>query len=496
MRYAIWAAVSSERQAAPDKVSLDVQIDACRARAAQYGWRESAGPYIVPGETRTRWINLRDAEAALPPLRELLDAAQRGDFDLLLLYDFTRLRELIDPVTRALAAYGVQTYSLAQSVSPVEPAHFDKRISGTASVVQAFAMLTSRSEIENITKRLYTGRLGRLPKGLHISGPAPYGYKLSAAGPAAPLELDPPRAALVVKMKDLYLSGQTIPQIIEYLFENNFVPRTGGPRWSDYSIRYILRNPFYAGQVRYGLTRVTHDPRSGERKQILGDPAAWQTAPGLHEPLWDAATHAALLAEMARRAKRNKGPRTYTLSSLLTCAEHHRPLYVKCQHQLFVWFCPRGVKGHWHVSLRNDIALAWIANRLTSDLQAIQTGLKLPAPENPTPLLQDALSDLLARRERLTDALEAGSLDPATYAARTAALDTRAAEIRQQLSAAADHEGARLHRLSAANNLVEIIEQIPQFIAAGPPQQVNTALHALIRTITVTDEGVMDIEYK
>ena len=53
MRYAIWAAVSRKQQATPDKVSLKEQEKQCRATAEGKGWRESSGPYIVPGASHS-----------------------------------------------------------------------------------------------------------------------------------------------------------------------------------------------------------------------------------------------------------------------------------------------------------------------------------------------------------------------------------------------------------------------------------------------------------
>ena len=122
IRYAIWAAVSTAEQAAGDKTSLSVQEDRCREIAGGKGWLEVAGPYIVPGESRTRWVNLRDAEEEIPQLRLMLEAAQRKAFDILVLYDYNRLRDLLAPVAKTLSHYGVQIYSASQPIEPMAPA--------------------------------------------------------------------------------------------------------------------------------------------------------------------------------------------------------------------------------------------------------------------------------------------------------------------------------------------------------------------------------------
>jgi len=81
IRTAIWTAVSTEEQAREDKVSLAAQEESSRALIAGRAWKETAGSYVVAGASRTRWVNLRDAELAIPELRRMLDYAQVGDHE-------------------------------------------------------------------------------------------------------------------------------------------------------------------------------------------------------------------------------------------------------------------------------------------------------------------------------------------------------------------------------------------------------------------------------
>src|SRR5512138_1532115 len=185
VRYACYAAVSTKSQAKgwnsdvdelDDKDSLKVQIEKARAAGRAHGWVEACQPFVVPGESRTRHINLRDAEEAIPALKDCLNAAQRGEFDVLVLYDFTRLRELLDPVARTLSAYRVQLYSLAQPVEPTPPEQYDPLNSDTANVIQFVSGLTSRTEIATFRRRYQFGMPRRIQKGLP-KGYIPFGYR-------------------------------------------------------------------------------------------------------------------------------------------------------------------------------------------------------------------------------------------------------------------------------------------------------------------------------
>ena len=145
LRYAIWCAVSTKAQAdRTKKVSLEQQEIDCRLAASAKGWEETAGPYIIRGESRTRWINLRDAESEIPELREMLDDAKQGRYDVLVMYDMDRLRDLLDPVSRSLADYGVQIYDLDLRIEPQPPGEFDP-YSDIGEMTKAFGQMKSRA---------------------------------------------------------------------------------------------------------------------------------------------------------------------------------------------------------------------------------------------------------------------------------------------------------------------------------------------------------------
>src|SRR5690242_9229807 len=114
MRFAIWSAVSTKRQAAKDKISLDIQEKESRALATAKGWKESAGPFRVPGASRSFYVNLTDAERNIPQLSEMLNAAEAGHFDVLVFYSYDRLGDVADMIAQTLRFYGVQLFSVSQ----------------------------------------------------------------------------------------------------------------------------------------------------------------------------------------------------------------------------------------------------------------------------------------------------------------------------------------------------------------------------------------------
>jgi DNA invertase Pin-like site-specific DNA recombinase len=216
IRYARWAAVSSKAQAKEDKASLDVQLKETQRTSESKGWTETAGPFVVPGQSRTKWVNLRDAEDELPALRQMLDSAKAGEYDVLVMYDFDRLRDLLDPVSRVLADYGVQLYDIHLGIEPQPPATFSP-YDDAAQIGQLFSNLKSKSAINNLQRHFRDKMPGRIFRGLHAGlGRPPYGY---AKPPGQKFDKNailvptPAEARTVIQMKDWFLDGMSSTQI-------------------------------------------------------------------------------------------------------------------------------------------------------------------------------------------------------------------------------------------------------------------------------------------
>jgi len=493
MRYAIWIAVSTEAQAGSDKDSLPEQEKRCRAAGQAKSWIE-VGLYSAPGESRTRYVNLRDAEDEIPQLHQLLEDGKAGLMDVVMLYDYNRLRDLLDPVAKALSSYGVQLYSVNQPVEPLDPEQFNPYASDAESMMRGMNQIVSRWQIADLRRKHTFGVMSRVRRGLHPSGRAPYGYQIREKN----LVLNPAQAAIAIEIKDLYLSGLGVPQIMARLAEKRVLgPRRG--RWSDYGIRYILRNPVYCGTVRLGYFRTKNDPRAGKSKLVRGDPSKILTGAGRHQPLWDEDTHLRILAEMKRRHRRHKGQKTYRLSNLLQCAEHGKALRVHYLRGLRddahrVWYCS-ALKRNWHVMLKDAEILPRISDRLVADLRTIGSRIEVTEEKDDTGILTAARDDLARRRERLADALEMGGLDPRTYAVRVEALDVQLREVEDKLGLAEGMAATRERRGQNLQAIAELIQSAPDVLLRAPAQEINQQLRNLVEKIVVRD-GDFEIDYR
>jgi hypothetical protein len=489
IRFAIWAAVSSKAQAETDKVSLSEQESRSRTAGLAKGWIETVGPFIVPGESRTRWINLRDAEDAIPALKSMLDAAQHGAFDVLVLYDFTRLRELLDPVARTLSAYRVQLYSLAQPIDPVPP----ETENDTANILQFISSFTSRTEIAAIRRRYKLGMPRRISeRGLPLGSP-PYGYRkppgLELDPNAVPIQ-DPAKAAVVIQIKDLYIAGASLWQVARRLTGLGVPTPSGRQTWTAVMIRKILNNRFYCGEVHFGATRRYIDPRNGRVSFVKNPPARIVKAQGVHLPLWDMDAQFRLEEVLERRGFRNNGRHTHRLSTLLYCGVCGARVYAHYNGGYAVeklrWICK---VTRAHVNLLDSRLVPRIAHQLGAELKNLDH-IRLPDVVDHTPLWLDSLKDLKARRSRLLDGYEGGVLSLTDYTSRVAGIDAQLTEMETRLSTTKNKTHRGQQHLAAMGGLVGILDKVPDYIAQAPEQEVNAQLCQILQRITITNESI------
>lgn len=491
IRYARWAAVSTDSQASPDKISIDIQLEKAHAAASSRGWVETAGPYIASGESRTRFVSLRDAEEQIPQLKELLNAAGRHEFDVLLCYDLNRFRSLMRQVFDVLCDYNIQLYVLNNPREPVAPENYNDDIKAAVGMLVDMGGIISQSEISSLRRHYREKMPNRITaKGLHAgTGPPPYGYTKSASdklNPNAVLIQDPLTAQVVIEIKDLYLKGLSITAVAKTL-NNKQIPSPKGGKWVHASVAYILRNPFYAGITSWGKIRVQRDRRTGGRKYIPNHPAMSQ---GKHEPLWTLATHQLIKDQLTKRGKPHPGERTMQLSRLLRCHcgkllwARRQPAYTKVDD--FLWYCSSESKGHTRIA--NSEIYPQVIRTIIKTLGSLKN-IKLPKPANKQPALENQIHELEHRKMRWVNAFEAGEIDARDYNARTASLTAQIDTKQLELS---DLENTRLKdqtRRDQLTQLAKAIDSLEPYLTQSPADQVNARLRSLIERIDITKTG-------
>lgn len=492
IRYAILKAVSSEAQAGPDKISLEVQETRSREQAQRRGWAETAGPYTIPGESRTKYVNLSHAEAAMPELKRMLDDAHARAFDVLVLYDYDRLRDLLGMVSKTLSHYRVQMFAVNMPMEPVSPSEYNPYKNDLAVMMETFAMMKQKAQTNDLRRKYQEAMPNRAGvRGLPVK--TPFGYK-KPVNSKTPPELDHETARHLLLIKDRFLAGKSTIDCAEYMQSVFSPPR--GKKWYPQTIKQILLNPFYAGKVRWGASRAELDPRTGQVKRNRKvDPKTIVWGEGRHEPLWDQETYERIVYEFKRRGKSYQGKLNLALSGLLTCGTCGLRMWVFYNNRskgkpVIVWRCSSRAE---HVSIFNDQALRRLAAKIERDIEYMA--------DLPETLISEAeqdakteLAELTSQRDRITNAYAVGIITIDELSRHKAPLDERIAELEIQV-----REYLRAERAAKDKRIMfEIIRAnlraLPEFLSGNGPD-VNFTLRKILADITLDENSEMQLTW-
>ncbi|MFA5141137.1 MAG: recombinase family protein [Elusimicrobiota bacterium] len=231
--------VSTEGQA-EHGMGLQIQRDGINRFAQEHPEYELVKIYEDPG--------ISGASLNRPGLNALLEDAKEKRFTKVIIAKLDRLaRDLYIQlwVEKELLIHGIEVISLAEAFNGKDPMTTAMR-----QIVGVFAQL----EKGRITERLQSGRLKKASLGGYAGGRLPRGYKTDEGK----LRLN--REATTVRaIRKLHRQGWALRRIARHLNEQS-IPNSKGSQWYPATVRYIVHNPVYKGQIRYAgqLTRGTH----------------------------------------------------------------------------------------------------------------------------------------------------------------------------------------------------------------------------------------------
>jgi site-specific DNA recombinase len=247
--------VSSEEQAAHG-FGLTTQENAIRTFAASQGYDllDVIADAAVSGATKPT-----EREA----FKRVVELAEQGAFSILLVWKFDRLaRKIVYAVTAAndlAERHGVQLRSVTEPIDTATP------MGRTV-----FAILAGMAEQERqaITERTFLGRREKASRGGFAGGSAPLGYVRDRDGG---LVEDGESADTVRRIFAMKADGATLKAIADVLNAEKVATRRGG-RWWPGTVRYVLDNPKYRGQVEYLFRWTgaeTHVVRRGNHPALV-----------------------------------------------------------------------------------------------------------------------------------------------------------------------------------------------------------------------------------
>lgn len=316
---ALYARVSSERQAQADTIAS--QVEALQQRIASDGL--SLDPeltFLDEGHSGATLIR--------PALERLRDQAAAGAVDRLYVHSPDRLARnfayqfvLLEEFARA----GVEVVFLNRALGDSPEDQLLLQVQGVIAEYER-AKICERSR----RGKLHAARQGRVS----VLGSAPYGYCYVPAADGSPARyVVVPEEAQVVQQIFAWAARERLPlrPICQRLFERGISSPTGKPRWNEASVLTLLRNSAYHGRAAYGKYRtVPRQPRLRPARghaevparpytvQRVAEPLAWIDVPALVSAEEFAAA-AEQRAENRARRRACGNPHRFVLSGLVVC---------------------------------------------------------------------------------------------------------------------------------------------------------------------------------
>ncbi|NLL95296.1 MAG: recombinase family protein [Thermoplasmatales archaeon] len=228
-RAALYVRVSTEEQA-NEGFSLDAQMKRLEAYCRYEGWR-IAGRYVEEGQSG-RTVDR-------PEYRRMMSEMDSWDVVVVLKMDRIHRNSVnFAKMMDDLEGSGKDFCSVQEK--------FDTK-NAMGRFVRDILQRIAQLESEQIGERVKFGmeRKARFGKGLLGSG-HPYGYTYSLGK----LEVVNDEMYTVRAIYSLYSKGRSMGDIADCLNEAKIPAKKGG-KWNKQSINNILRNPIYAGYVRW-----------------------------------------------------------------------------------------------------------------------------------------------------------------------------------------------------------------------------------------------------
>jgi site-specific DNA recombinase len=321
LRCAIYARFSSDRQS---PISIEDQIRKCREYAGRQGWlileEHIYADHAVSGTSAER-----------TGLQKLLAVAEQRDraFDAILIDDTSRLtRKLADALNlyERLTFAGIRLVAISQGVDSE---------SSQAEILFGVHGLIDGVYSRELALKTHRGMQGCALKALHTGGRV-FGYRSERGPDGVRLEIVEDEAVTVRRMFDLYSKGQSLKRVA-YLLNAEGVkspqPQKGrvSQSWCVSSVRHILKNRRYQGQIIWNTKRKVRVPGTGRRIYRRRPESEWVVISAPHLQIVSDGLFAAVERRFAVTQKlwgmggsglaRGLQKQVYLFSGLLECGE-------------------------------------------------------------------------------------------------------------------------------------------------------------------------------
>ena len=191
--------------------------------------------------------------------QQLLFDAEQHKFDAIVFYDMSRnSRDVVDwfNFRKRMKILNIEVISLHENLGDIlDPNHFLSELLTIG--INEHSVLTSRA-------KSIDGKYTKANHAMFLGGYAPFGYKIVNQQ----YEIDKDEANIVHNIFEMFVSGEKITNIMNYLNSTGHIGRRGA-KFTYSTIYGILKNERYIGTYKWmeNITREMHKPVNKKNKK-------------------------------------------------------------------------------------------------------------------------------------------------------------------------------------------------------------------------------------
>ena len=513
MRVAIYARVSTQRQAQAQ--TIEQQLERLQTYVQQEGWSLSE-------ENIFRDDGYSGSGLNRPGLDRLRDRVAAGEIDKILLTAPDRLaRNYVHQMVllEEFEKYGCQVTFLDRPMSQDPHDQLVLQIRGAVA----------EYERTLIADRMRRGRQSKYRAGILLPWTqTPYGYQVQPDHPRNPagVQIHEEQAAIIREIFAFYLQKDTsLYGVVQHLHEMQIPSPKGELYWNTATVRGILTNPAYSGNVYANRTHSVKPRRRRSATHLVGKPAESHTT--LPEETWMpvASIPAIICPEQLEEVKvklsrnkqfsrRNNTAHAYLLRALVSCGVCNLSCTARQLNPGYTYYVCRGkdtrIKSHLtqrcparFIPADQLDELVWQdicevmlhPEIMTIALQQAQNGNWLPQElqarrEN----LRKAKNALQNQLDRLTDAYLNGIIPLSEYQYRRSELEHRQQGLEEQEQQLTRQVDRQKELTGLQDSVVHFSQRIQIGLEHATFEQKRKLIELLIDRVVVKD-GDVEIRY-
>jgi len=479
VRVAIYTRISTDEDRQP--FSLGAQAERLEAYVrSQDGWR------IV----RRFTDQASGATLDRPGLRQALEEAAAGVYELLLVYRVDRLSRSV----RQLAEIGENLDHFGVSLrSATEP--FDTSTAAGKMMLQMLAVF-AEFERTTIVERITAGMERAASEGRWIVGSTPFGYVRDRA--RKQIVPDPARADIVRRIFRMYAEDRMGAEAIAKVLNAEGHRSKNGVPFARPNVLWILRNPVYVGRVAF----------------------RGKLHPGRHEAIIDVQTFETVQSILSERgdsqALKRAHPSDYMLSGVLRCGRCRKAYVGTAAHgrknRYRYYICSTRYRYGTNVCDGDRLPMEALENAVVEQMaevfgdtalvgqalvlsQAEEAGASEESARRLTSI-QQQLAGARRSLDRYFGAFEQGIMSAADCQERIERLRDRieAFEAEERLIAEGRSDG--LSVTPSADDVAEWARDIQLLFKGGTPQQKKALIRLLVKELRVMSRKEITPTYK